>query len=154
MRRRHTRCALVTGVQTCALPISSIWRQQRDNSREAIGIELQPAGLRKEVSFADVQSDPAATILVRPTIRHDTRRQGELRCNAQLIEQVAGANEFSLREKRSRILQPPPRSFVFFIVERTRFSRTRDHAEIGRADRKYDRQSTQKGMCNDVKKRA
>src|SRR3546814_1283772 len=25
-RRRHTRCALVTGVQTCALPISRIWR--------------------------------------------------------------------------------------------------------------------------------
>src|SRR3546814_2629709 len=25
-RRRHTRCALVTGVQTCALPISTNWR--------------------------------------------------------------------------------------------------------------------------------
>src|SRR3546814_6082026 len=25
-RRRHTRCALVTGVQTCALPICSVWR--------------------------------------------------------------------------------------------------------------------------------
>src|SRR3546814_3230163 len=25
-RRRHTRCALVTGVQTCALPISTGWR--------------------------------------------------------------------------------------------------------------------------------
>src|SRR3546814_4696057 len=25
-RRRHTRCALVTGVQTCALPISAGWR--------------------------------------------------------------------------------------------------------------------------------
>src|SRR3546814_4530877 len=24
-RRRHTRCALVTGVQTCALPISQDW---------------------------------------------------------------------------------------------------------------------------------
>src|SRR3546814_7443611 len=24
-RRRHTRCALVTGVQTCALPISAIY---------------------------------------------------------------------------------------------------------------------------------
>src|SRR3546814_427003 len=24
-RRRHTRCALVTGVQTCALPISMFW---------------------------------------------------------------------------------------------------------------------------------
>src|SRR3546814_16679139 len=64
-----------------------------------------------------------------------SRRQGELRCNAQLIEQVAGANEFSLREKRSRILQPPPRSFVFFIVERTRFSRKRDHADHTRGDR-------------------
>src|SRR3546814_1586952 len=28
-RRRHTRCALVTGVQTCALPISD-WRSRRD----------------------------------------------------------------------------------------------------------------------------
>src|SRR3546814_2539616 len=27
-RRRHTRCALVTGVQTCALPISEINRQK------------------------------------------------------------------------------------------------------------------------------
>src|SRR3546814_18020445 len=26
-RRRHTRCALVTGVQTCALPISRLGRQ-------------------------------------------------------------------------------------------------------------------------------
>src|SRR3546814_2079838 len=28
-RRRHTRCALVTGVQTCALPISSTSRSSR-----------------------------------------------------------------------------------------------------------------------------
>src|SRR3546814_2788946 len=28
-RRRHTRCALVTGVQTCALPISSEEEQRR-----------------------------------------------------------------------------------------------------------------------------
>src|SRR3546814_9316757 len=34
-RRRHTRCALVTGVQTCALPISV--RNMR-LGREAIGI--------------------------------------------------------------------------------------------------------------------
>src|SRR3546814_8084875 len=26
-RRRHTRCALVTGVQTCALPISFLFKQ-------------------------------------------------------------------------------------------------------------------------------
>src|SRR3546814_3571757 len=46
-RRRHTRCALVTGVQTCALPISSSGHQpalaeavcsstQRSLSREFI----------------------------------------------------------------------------------------------------------------------
>src|SRR3546814_5777549 len=29
-RRRHTRCALVTGVQTCALPISLSLRTRRD----------------------------------------------------------------------------------------------------------------------------
>src|SRR3546814_16343809 len=33
-RRRHTRCALVTGVQTCALPISSL----RDVPIEITGI--------------------------------------------------------------------------------------------------------------------
>src|SRR3546814_1381400 len=34
--RRHTRCALVTGVQTCALPISGLVRTRR------IGAELHP----------------------------------------------------------------------------------------------------------------
>src|SRR3546814_12327820 len=29
-RRRHTRCALVTGVQTCALPISAVARHGAD----------------------------------------------------------------------------------------------------------------------------
>src|SRR3546814_2309754 len=29
-RRRHTRCALVTGVQTCALPITAADRLDRD----------------------------------------------------------------------------------------------------------------------------
>src|SRR3546814_3524400 len=33
-RRRHTRCALVTGVQTCALPIS---RQAKAGSRDTDG---------------------------------------------------------------------------------------------------------------------
>src|SRR3546814_8562375 len=33
-RRRHTRCALVTGVQTCALPISFIEKRKRTSNRE------------------------------------------------------------------------------------------------------------------------
>src|SRR3546814_1421699 len=35
-RRRHTRCALVTGVQTCALPISG----QNDLDKQIIEIEV------------------------------------------------------------------------------------------------------------------
>src|SRR3546814_4071935 len=48
-RRRHTRCALVTGVQTCALPISdSTSNQMRraaaafEELRVAIGMKLLP----------------------------------------------------------------------------------------------------------------
>src|SRR3546814_4185603 len=42
-RRRHTRCALVTGVQTCALPIS-LWNNQhianvQITSSERLGVE-------------------------------------------------------------------------------------------------------------------
>src|SRR3546814_11798526 len=33
-RRRHTRCALVTGVQTCALPISEAYKERDDGSVE------------------------------------------------------------------------------------------------------------------------
>src|SRR3546814_3783836 len=42
-RRRHTRCALVTGVQTCALPISA---QKLYGARlacpDALTLEIQP----------------------------------------------------------------------------------------------------------------
>src|SRR3546814_6137917 len=57
-RRRHTRCALVTGVQTCALPISAQLRrrgdrrdeqpvdrkQQERTGRGDAGVEKDPAG--------------------------------------------------------------------------------------------------------------
>src|SRR3546814_5889837 len=35
-RRRHTRCALVTGVQTCALPISAQSRDVADRARHLL----------------------------------------------------------------------------------------------------------------------
>src|SRR3546814_15204127 len=44
-RRRHTRCALVTGVQTCALPISADHHLSRrgDVGRDASTRSLSPA---------------------------------------------------------------------------------------------------------------
>src|SRR3546814_9164493 len=41
-RRRHTRCALVTGVQTCALPISTTIPALRPN--DPTSPQLSPAG--------------------------------------------------------------------------------------------------------------
>src|SRR3546814_8879425 len=53
-RRRHTRCALVTGVQTCALPISTLpTRERLPIWREVFGqtmvqLDIEPA---KDVPF-------------------------------------------------------------------------------------------------------
>src|SRR3546814_18378557 len=65
-RRRHTRCALVTGVQTCALPICA--RAGRPVSRAAARLRLaarahapHPARLhprRKRSRSARAQADP------------------------------------------------------------------------------------------------
>src|SRR3546814_4987263 len=43
-RRRHTRCALVTGVQTCALPISNApgYRSARDDRGATNNNDGQP----------------------------------------------------------------------------------------------------------------
>src|SRR3546814_10887028 len=39
-RRRHTRCALVTGVQTCALPISGLCRRDIPARRQIRALRL------------------------------------------------------------------------------------------------------------------
>src|SRR3546814_5258232 len=44
-RRRHTRCALVTGVQTCALPISSALLRRWSRRRQEATGRFFPAGL-------------------------------------------------------------------------------------------------------------
>src|SRR3546814_4641674 len=59
-RRRHTRCALVTGVQTCALPISA-----------AIALSVNPTG-RGCHSKQHVASHPTPQ---HPTTPHNTPQQ-------------------------------------------------------------------------------
>src|SRR3546814_7311447 len=51
-RRRHTRCALVTGVQTCALPI---YFEYFDSSRTRIGVEHIMASGALPPAFAPVR---------------------------------------------------------------------------------------------------
>src|SRR3546814_7816264 len=54
-RRRHTRCALVTGVQTCALPIAFRARENRKEAGFPVSLEsgwenhdIAPYGRRSE----------------------------------------------------------------------------------------------------------
>src|SRR3546814_2728668 len=64
--RRHTRCALVTGVQTCALPISS-------SNNRGITAHQHPALMAN--CRHDAACDPA---LSAPSVAHTGLLQGEL----------------------------------------------------------------------------
>src|SRR3546814_5206817 len=52
-RRRHTRCALVTGVQTCALPISAR-RSNQDQFLRRIDRGAFPRSLAHRKAFDDL----------------------------------------------------------------------------------------------------
>src|SRR3546814_2337129 len=54
-RRRHTSCALVTGVQTCALPISPCCRWASSGRRSLSAVDKREPALKL---FADVVGKP------------------------------------------------------------------------------------------------
>src|SRR3546814_5124736 len=57
-RRRHTRCALVTGVQTCALPISpKKWRPYVKQAIEAWNTAFEEAGFRNAIVAREAPAD-------------------------------------------------------------------------------------------------
>src|SRR3546814_15117476 len=66
-RRRHTRCALVTGVQTCALPISEPMRFPMPNTRAVL--ERLSGG--KVFAKLDLRSG-FHQVPLEPTARHLT----------------------------------------------------------------------------------
>src|SRR3546814_5250472 len=65
-RRRHTRCALVTGVQTCALPIC-YWTDEQNKAAwaEARSIleDFRAAQAQVEAVANTIEEQPAAKIL-------------------------------------------------------------------------------------------
>src|SRR3546814_10290524 len=83
-RRRHTRCALVTGVQTCALPISLPLDQPRPARPDYQGAALEqrftPA--QAQVLKAYAQQQRATLFMVL------------LNAFNSLLQRATGANDF------------------------------------------------------------
>src|SRR3546814_14591889 len=73
-RRRHTRCALVTGVQTCALPISARAQPFGGGARFGRVIERDKGDRR---AFLPCRDDAAAGADDQPRLRSEERRVGK-----------------------------------------------------------------------------
>src|SRR3546814_10267794 len=56
-RRRHTRCALVTGVQTCALPISDFGNQRAGGIADPRAQGIDAAGTKITLGAENVLAD-------------------------------------------------------------------------------------------------
>src|SRR3546814_14649832 len=80
-RRRHTSCALVTGVQTCALPISI-----KEATIEAEGREAgkrQEEAVQPEVLPIDQTGENAVRIVVEQIVRPDRKFHRVVQLGAQ-----------------------------------------------------------------------
>src|SRR3546814_19026084 len=107
-RRRHTRCALVTGVQTCALPIYRL--AIREDDRVVIGFgsdrDLAFAAHRELIvlegkGLARLQPGPDMLMPIRREIPFDAARLEELAVGR---EHVSGARqEIGRAECRERV---------------------------------------------------
>src|SRR3546814_10317494 len=62
-RRRHTRCALVTGVQTCALPISGEAAELRPEHTRPVGCRDVLLRLQNNIKLRRVQEERSADAL-------------------------------------------------------------------------------------------
>src|SRR3546814_2953659 len=81
-RRRHTRCALVTGVQTCALPISTSTDHGHPTAATADLSETQAEALfarvtGDHVSASDAELFRAHMLTVMAGMRSEERRVGK-----------------------------------------------------------------------------
>src|SRR3546814_18710595 len=109
-RRRHTRCALVTGVQTCALPI---WqpRPDHDAAADAAGgaqadradgrrddQDRRPLRPRRKPQAPDGRGHPGQHRLDPARLRTfpDLRRRADRSGHARQLRVVDGASEYRL----------------------------------------------------------
>src|SRR3546814_1002228 len=120
-RRRHTRCALVTGVQTCALPIcvslaeapaSGFGADAGPAMSSAVAATPRPGRVLDKVDLPHRfgPSHPAPTMVTRQALLRKLRDASQLR---QLIVIRAARSE----EHTSELQSPIPTSAATFCLE-------------------------------------
>src|SRR3546814_5201780 len=78
-RRRHTRCALVTGVQTCALPISNTARA---------GDQITQRNLDIQPTITIRPGAPVRVLVTRDLILAPWREIGRASCRERVCQYV------------------------------------------------------------------
>src|SRR3546814_9808919 len=82
-RRRHTRCALVTGVQTCALPISSLEQAlERVRGEVEVDLHFQPFELNPQLG---PEGEDAVEHLKQKYGMNDDQRSEERRVGKECV---------------------------------------------------------------------
>src|SRR3546814_1684950 len=85
-RRRHTRCALVTGVQTCALPISAVLLQHRGAA--AWQRVAKPGALARWLVEMDLVRRHVGEVRPVAPVHPDHRHAGLAQDRQQLLQRL------------------------------------------------------------------
>src|SRR3546814_21032574 len=108
-RRRHTRCALVTGVQTCALPIFGAGSPSAGALDYITGDEWRNLSLRQDVAALTVQrplfalwSDPI-TVAAGVEYRSESARQTTSANTAEIVDYTGVRGGPAGRSEESRV---------------------------------------------------
>src|SRR3546814_7935518 len=97
-RRRHTSCALVTGVQTCALPISrarSIGRRTAILARPPVALAALRSAIVRIVGHPPVLLAPVGVALV---LVHRHRRSSPLKGNMR-SDPIHNSSHYCVNDK-------------------------------------------------------
>src|SRR3546814_5388319 len=118
-RRRHTRCALVTGVQTCALPISAAlfilsFRHRDELTKVSEGAGWQPIAARRLANAEARFIASCATVAVVDARGALPDGQEAVRTLGDTIEANAGSSEEHTSELQSTMLS----SYVVFCLNK------------------------------------
>src|SRR3546814_9523224 len=95
-RRRHTRCALVTGVQTCALPISSVGNFATAVEQATRRIEAAASGGPEKLVGAHTAGPSSSTNLLANTIKNASAKGTNSGFTSAIKSIGAGAGGFLL----------------------------------------------------------